>query len=95
MPAKQTSSVAFGGADWSDLFITSADQHFPSPLMPPNYDSKSGFIGGRLYRVRAGIQGKPAIQSKRANHRVDHSRILSSYIYRAIAIINLDIELIM
>jgi sugar lactone lactonase YvrE len=62
-PAKQTSSLAFGGADLADLFITSASQHFPSPLMPPNYDPESGFMGGRLYRVRTEVPGKPQFKA--------------------------------
>ncbi len=62
-PAKQTSSVAFGGTDLTDLFITSAAQHFPSPLMPPKYDPESGFMGGRLYRMGAGVQGKPQLKA--------------------------------
>jgi len=57
-PAKQTSSVAFGGSDLGDLFITSAAQHFPSPLAPPNYDPDSGCIGGPVYRLRPGVRGK-------------------------------------
>jgi D-xylono/L-arabinono-1,4-lactonase len=63
-PAKQTSSVAFGGSNLSDLFITSAAQHFPSPLVPPNYDPAAGCIGGALYRLRIGIQGKPQFKTR-------------------------------
>jgi sugar lactone lactonase YvrE len=63
-PAKQTSSVAFGGSALSDLFITSAAQHFPSPLMPPNYDPASGCIGGPLYRLQIGIRGKPQFKAR-------------------------------
>jgi D-xylonolactonase len=63
-PAKQTSSVAFGGPDLDELFITSAAQHFPSPLVPPNYDPDSGCIGGPLYRLRVGIRGKPQFKTR-------------------------------
>ena len=58
-PAKQTSSLAFGGPHLDQLFITSAAQHFPSPLVPPGYDSLSGLIGGPLYCLRLDIEGKP------------------------------------
>jgi sugar lactone lactonase YvrE len=57
-PAKQTSSVAFGGPDLTDLFITSAGRSEPMPVMPPGYDPDSGYIGGRLYCVNPGIKGK-------------------------------------
>jgi len=57
-PAKQTSSVAFGGVDLDELYVTSASQHFPAPLMPPGYDPMSGCIGGPLYRLKVAVQGK-------------------------------------
>jgi len=62
-PAKQTSSVAFGGSDFSELFITSAAQHFPSPLVPPHYDD-SGCIGGPLYHLFTDIRGKPQFKAR-------------------------------
>lgn len=57
IPAKQTSSVAFGGPELSDLYITTAAKSEAMPLMPPGYDPDSGFFGGPLYRVRTDIQG--------------------------------------
>jgi sugar lactone lactonase YvrE len=63
-PAKQTSSIAFGGSDWSELFITSAAQYFPSPLIPRNFDPASGCMGGPLYRLHVGIQGKPQFKAR-------------------------------
>jgi len=58
-PAKQVSSVAFGGKDFSDIFVTSAGKSWPSPLMPKSYDPVSGNFGGQLYSLNLGIQGKP------------------------------------
>ena len=58
VPAKQTSSVAFGGKDLTDIFITSAAKTWPSPLMPDGYDASSGYFGGRLYRINLGFPGK-------------------------------------
>jgi hypothetical protein len=46
-PAKQTSSVAFGGKDLTDIFITSAGRSEPTPVMPKGYDPHSGYFGGR------------------------------------------------
>jgi sugar lactone lactonase YvrE len=58
-PAKQTSSIAFGGSDLSEIFITSAGESAPLPVMPPRYDPLSGYFGGALYSMRSDIQGKP------------------------------------
>ena len=58
VPAKQTSSVAFGGRDLTDVFITSAAKTWPSPVMPDWYDAGSGYFGGRLYRINLGIPGR-------------------------------------
>jgi D-xylonolactonase len=58
-PAKQVSSVAFGGKDFTDIFVTSAGKSWPSPLMPKSYDPVSGNFGGQLYCLNLGIQGKP------------------------------------
>ncbi|MGA2984312.1 MAG: SMP-30/gluconolactonase/LRE family protein [Terriglobia bacterium] len=57
-PAKQVSSVAFGGKDLNDIFVTSAGKSWPSPVMPKSYDAVSGNFGGQLYCVNLGIQGK-------------------------------------
>ncbi len=57
-PAKQTSSLAFGGKDLTDIFITSAGKSEPMPAMPPGYDPDSGCIGGALYHTNLGIKGK-------------------------------------
>ena len=58
-PAKQTSSVAFGGADLTDLYITSAAEPWPSRYAPPGYDPNAGTLGGALYRVRIDdVQGR-------------------------------------
>jgi D-xylonolactonase len=58
-PAKQTSSLAFGGPDLTDIFITSAAHSERMPIMPPGYDPYSGYFGGRLYLINLGIRGKP------------------------------------
>jgi len=58
-PAKQTSSLAFGGPELTDIFITSAAKSEPMPIMPPGYDPNSGYFGGSLYHINVGIRGKP------------------------------------
>ena len=58
VPAKQTSAIAFGGPDLTDMFITSAAKFTSMPIMPPGYDTESGYRGGRLYHLNMGIQGK-------------------------------------
>ncbi len=59
VPAKQTSSLAFGGPDVTDIFVTSAAQSEAMPVMPPGYDPKSGNFGGALYHVNLGLAGQP------------------------------------
>lgn len=58
MPVRQVSSVAFGGPEMSDLYITSAADSWPSHLAPPCYDFKASNMGGSLYRVRVETQGR-------------------------------------
>jgi len=58
VPAKQTSSVTFGGPDLMDLFITTAGKSEAMPLMPPGYDPDTGPFGGPLYRVATDIRGQ-------------------------------------
>jgi sugar lactone lactonase YvrE len=62
--AKQVSSVAFGGKDLTDIFVTSAGKSWPSPLMPRYYDPLDGNFGGQLYWFNLGIQGKPEYKSR-------------------------------
>ena len=62
-PAKQTSCVAFGGSELTDLFITSAAKSEPMPIMPPGYDADYGFFGGPLYRIRLEIRGRAQSQA--------------------------------
>ena len=57
-PAKQTSSLTFGGPDLSEIFITSAGESAVLPVMPPGYDPLSGYFGGALYNISLDIQGK-------------------------------------
>lgn len=58
MPMKQISCVAFGGADLTDLYISSAGLNFESELAPPGYDFKAPNIGGPLYKLKVEVQGK-------------------------------------
>lgn len=58
IPAKQVSSIAFGGPELTDLFITSAAQSEPMPVMPPGYDPRSGYFGGALFHANTKIQGR-------------------------------------
>jgi sugar lactone lactonase YvrE len=58
VPAKQTSSITFGGPDLTDIFITSAAKPDPTPVMPPGYDADAGYLGGALYHINLEIQGK-------------------------------------
>ncbi len=64
LPAKQTSSVMFGGPELTDLYITTAAISVEpgSSLDPQNYNwdaYNESYRGGGLFRVRQDIQGKP------------------------------------
>lgn len=67
-PAKQTSSIAFGGPDLTDIFITSASQSEPMPIMPPGYNPGSGYFGGQLYHLNLGISGVEQFMTDFAFH---------------------------
>lgn len=58
MPVKQVSSVAFGGEDLTDLFITTAAESWPSELAPPGYEFRASNMGGSLYRIHSETPGK-------------------------------------
>lgn len=58
VPALQTSSIAFGGPDWTDIFITSAAISDALPLAPRAYDPQAGNVGGQLFHANFDIPGK-------------------------------------
>ncbi|HEY4009955.1 MAG TPA: SMP-30/gluconolactonase/LRE family protein [Acidobacteriaceae bacterium] len=57
-PATQTSSLAFGGPDLDELYITSAALHNCLVLAPQGYQPENVFPGGPLYRYRSGVRGR-------------------------------------
>ena len=62
-PAKQTSSVMFGGKDLDELYFTSAAvQEEPGGALDPvGYDwddYKNSYRGGGLFRIKLDIQGR-------------------------------------
>jgi sugar lactone lactonase YvrE len=63
IPAKQVSSLCFGGPDLADLYVTTAGESWPAPIMPQGYDPVHGFFGGPLYRLKPGVQGQPALKA--------------------------------
>jgi sugar lactone lactonase YvrE len=58
IPAIQTSSVAFGGDDLGELYVTTAGEPWPSELAPAGYRADAPGQGGALYRLRPGVRGK-------------------------------------
>ena len=59
LPMQQVSSLAFGGNDYTDLYITTAATSWTSSYAPPGYNFHAPNIGGPLYRIRMDIQGRP------------------------------------
>lgn len=58
LPVTQVSSVAFGGEDLRDLYITTAGDPWPSALEPRDYDPCARKTGGGLYRLRTNTPGR-------------------------------------
>jgi D-xylonolactonase len=58
LPAKQITSLAFGGKDLTDIYVTSAELPDCLAYAPPGYDAHHGNIGGALFLGNEGIPGK-------------------------------------
>ncbi len=63
-PASQTSSLAFGGPELSEIFITSAGASNVLSLAPQGYDPEKVFVGGPLYELSMDILGKKEFRSR-------------------------------
>jgi D-xylonolactonase len=61
VPAVQTSSIAFGGKDFTDLYVTSAGEPWPSRLAPTTFDPADPNMGGALYRLQVDVPGRTEI----------------------------------
>ena len=57
LPVPQVTSVEFGGPDLADLYVTSAAEPWPTPLIA-NYGGDLSALGGALYRVTPGVRGR-------------------------------------
>jgi D-xylonolactonase len=68
LPVSQVASVAFGGPDLTELYITTAAEPWPSQFTPPGYTPDPAALGGSLYRLRMDIQGQPEYQAKLCWH---------------------------
>ena len=56
LPVTQVSSVAFGGAELCELYVTTAADPWPSALRPRGFDT-SAPSGGGLFRIRVETPG--------------------------------------
>ena len=57
VPARQPSSVMLGGKDLKDLYITTACEGAAD--LDTGVDADGNFLGGRVYRHRAQVAGRP------------------------------------
>ena len=64
IPAAQTSSLTFGGPDLDEIYVTTAAMNNCLMLAPEGYDPEKVFVGGPLYRFRAGIRGQVKYRSR-------------------------------
>ena len=63
-PAKQTSSITFGGPGLHEMYVTTAANSEPDLLQPPGYDVTL-HRGGGLYRTKTeGVTGRPEFRSR-------------------------------
>lgn len=56
-PAKQTSSIVFGGKDLTDIYVTTAAKSVTLHVAPKGYDFDAPDVGGPVYRYNFGIKG--------------------------------------
>jgi D-xylonolactonase len=70
IPASQTTSMAFGGKDLTDIFVTSAAQPDALPLAPPGYNAGQVYTGGKLFHLNLGIPGKEEYRARVSSARV-------------------------
>jgi sugar lactone lactonase YvrE len=64
IPAAQTSCVAFGGPDLTDIFVTSAAQPDALSLAPAGFDPQTARFGGQLFHLNLSIPGKPEYRAR-------------------------------
>ena len=64
VPALQVSSLAFGGEDLTDVYVTTAANSVRLPVAPKGYDFDAPNVGGHIYRYRFGVQGKAEYKAK-------------------------------
>lgn len=55
LPVRKVSSLAFGGPDYADLYITTARGDDPQPEDP---------VAGGIFRLRTGTRGRPEFRSR-------------------------------
>jgi D-xylonolactonase len=58
IPATETSSLAFGGPELTDIFVTSASSAEPLELAPAGYRPENVYSGGKLFHLNLGIPGR-------------------------------------
>jgi hypothetical protein len=46
------------------IFVTSASLNNLLEIAPPGYDPNKVFVGGRLYKIRADVQGRKEYRSR-------------------------------
>ena len=64
LPAAQTSSLAFGGPELDEIYVTTAAMNNCLMLAPEGYDPERVLVGGALYRFKAGMRGKVKFRSR-------------------------------
>lgn len=60
-PEPQTSSLVFGGADMTDVLVTTAGTWAYLPFKPVgyDYDANTKYLGGKILMYNFGVKGRP------------------------------------
>lgn len=58
VPSAQVASLAFGGPELDELYITTAGEDWLSVHVPPGYDASKAGLNGNIYRVKTDVRGR-------------------------------------
>lgn len=58
VPSAQVASLAFGGPELNELYITTAGEDWPSVHVPPGYDASKAGLNGNVYRAKLDLRGR-------------------------------------
>ncbi len=64
IPATQVTSLAFGGPEMEDIFVTSASVPDALQVAPAGYSATANYSGGKLFHLNLGIRGREEYRTR-------------------------------